>query len=224
LLGALTARAEAQTVRLALVYALLDGRGEIGTHHLRAPLALWEYADASVSYIWGDALGDPVADEIMRALRQAGEAGRTRTELRDLFGRNRRAEDIDRALAVLAAAGRARRVMRDDTGGRPAEVWVAERVRSAMVIRVSASKARLSAFTLVPPGMPSRYFEETQPRNTSDFDGGILARDAGGRGSASPGAGNTRITCSATNSSPTLVSRPSLMARSNSATVPYTGG
>jgi hypothetical protein len=128
LLGGLTARAEAQVVRLALIYALLDGRGEIGIHHLRAALALWEYADASTRYLWGDALSDPVADEILRALRQAGPAGRTRTELRDLFGRHRGAEEIGRVLAALAAAGKARRVIRADTGGRPGELWVAEGV------------------------------------------------------------------------------------------------
>jgi hypothetical protein len=128
LLGALTARAEAQAVRLALTYALLDGGGEIGVEHLQAALALWEYADASVQYIWGDALGDPVADEILRALRQAGEAGRTRTELRDLFARNRGAEEIGTALTTLATAGKARRVTRSDTGGRPAELWVAVEV------------------------------------------------------------------------------------------------
>jgi hypothetical protein len=126
LLGALTARAEAQVVRLALIRALLDGHGEISTDHLRAALALWEYADASAYYIWGDTLGDPVPDEIMRALRQAGAAGRTRTELRDLFRRHRGAEDISRALATLTTAGKATRIMRSDTGGRPAELWVAE--------------------------------------------------------------------------------------------------
>ena len=47
------------------------------------------------------------------------------TELRDLFGRHRGAEDIGRALAALAAAGKAQRITRADTGGRPAEVWVA---------------------------------------------------------------------------------------------------
>src|SRR5262249_25433945 len=35
LLGAVTARAEAQTIRLALIYALLDGAGEIDEPHLR---------------------------------------------------------------------------------------------------------------------------------------------------------------------------------------------
>jgi hypothetical protein len=125
LLGAMTARAEAQVVRLALAYTLIDERGEIGIDHLRAALALWEYADASAVYIWGEALGDPVADGIMRALRQAGAAGRTRTELRDLFGRHRDSEDIDRALAALAAASKATHIKRADTGGRPAELWFA---------------------------------------------------------------------------------------------------
>jgi hypothetical protein len=125
LLGAILARAEAQVVRLAMLYALLDGRPEIDIEHLRAALAVWEYAEASARYIWGDTLGDPVADEILRALRQAGDEGMSRTDLRDLFGRHRGADQIGRALAVLAERGLARRVMRTGTGGRPGEIWFA---------------------------------------------------------------------------------------------------
>jgi hypothetical protein len=153
LLGALTARAEAQVVRLAVAYTLIDGRGDIGTDHLRAALAVWEYADASVAYIWGDALGDPVADEILRALHQAGAAGRTRTELRDLFGRHRNAEEIGRALAALAASGKATRIMRADTGGRPAELWVCGRdvrwaaISTCCAIRATARMRRPHAAT-----------------------------------------------------------------------------
>jgi hypothetical protein len=58
LLGAITARAEAQVIRLAVIYALLDGRAEIGAGHLKAAIAVWEYAEASAEYIWGDTLGD----------------------------------------------------------------------------------------------------------------------------------------------------------------------
>jgi hypothetical protein len=123
LLGALTGRAEAQTIRLALTHALLDGRCEISREHLAAAVAVWDYADESVDYIWGDALGDPIADEILRALREKG--GKTRTEVHHLFGRNRSAARISRALARLAAAGKARVETRSDIGGRPAEVWVA---------------------------------------------------------------------------------------------------
>ena len=125
LLSAITARAEAQTIRLALIYALLDGRLEIDAEHLRAAVALWEYAEASAVFIWSDALGDPVADEILRVLRLAGPGGKTRTEIRDVFGRHRSADDIGRALAALAVAGKARMAPRIDTGGRPAEIWIA---------------------------------------------------------------------------------------------------
>jgi hypothetical protein len=125
LLGAILARAEAQTVRLAMLYALLDGLAVIDTVHLQAALAVWEYAEASAQYIWGDALGDPIADEILRALRQRGVVGMTRTEIRDLFKRHRSANQLARALDVLAAHGKVRREVGPDTGGRPAEVWVA---------------------------------------------------------------------------------------------------
>jgi hypothetical protein len=65
LLGALCAPAEAQTIRLALLYALLDRRAEIGIEHIEAGLVVWEYADASARHIWGDALSDPIADEVI---------------------------------------------------------------------------------------------------------------------------------------------------------------
>ena len=72
LLGAVTSRAEAQVVRLALVYTLLDGQTEIGIPHLRAALAVWEYCEASAAFIFGDSFGDAVADDILRALQLAG--------------------------------------------------------------------------------------------------------------------------------------------------------
>jgi hypothetical protein len=108
LLGAVTARAEAQVVRLALIYALLDGSGRIDGPHLTAALAVWEYCEASAAHIFGRAIGDPVADEIARALEAAGDDGMTRTAIRDLFSRNRSGDRIGAALALLMTAGRAR--------------------------------------------------------------------------------------------------------------------
>ena len=122
LLGAVVARGEAQVMRLALTYALLDGSPDIDEVHLRAGLAVWEYCESSAAFIFGDLLGDPVADEIMRALRHAPD-GMTRTDIRDLFGRHR-SDRIGAALALLATKGRARPEKRQ-TGGRAAEVWVA---------------------------------------------------------------------------------------------------
>jgi hypothetical protein len=74
LLGAITGRAEAQTVRLALLYALLDQAPTIAQIHLEAALALWTFCEASARYVFGDLLGDPIADTILRALRIAGSA------------------------------------------------------------------------------------------------------------------------------------------------------
>src|SRR5215831_8961830 len=48
LLGAVIARAEAQVVRLATIYALLDCSAQIRTEHLEAALALWKFCQDSV--------------------------------------------------------------------------------------------------------------------------------------------------------------------------------
>jgi hypothetical protein len=121
--GALTSRAEAQTMRLAMIYALLDQSRFIERVHLEAALALWSYCERSCMYIFGDALGDALADQALYALR-AHRTGLTRTELRDLFGRHQHAEGIGRALAVLQDSGLATRIV-EHTNGRPAERWMA---------------------------------------------------------------------------------------------------
>lgn len=123
LLGAVTARAEAQVMRLACVYALLFRSYVVTRSHLEAALAVWDYCAQSAAYIFGASLGDPVPDEILRALRMAPE-GMTRTEIRDLFGRNRSGAELGRALGVLAEHGLIARVEADrGEPGRPAEMW-----------------------------------------------------------------------------------------------------
>jgi hypothetical protein len=107
-----------------MVYALLDNSTHIDVDHLKAGLAVWEYCEASAVHIFGNALGDQVADDILRALQQAGPAGMTRTAIRDLFGRNRSVDRIGAALALLQQKGRAKAEMKE-TGGRPLEIWFA---------------------------------------------------------------------------------------------------
>jgi Protein of unknown function (DUF3987)/Toprim domain len=123
LMGAMIARAEAQVMRIAGIYALLDRRSFIGRDHLLAALAVWHYCEASARFIFGERLGDPVADTIWAALRQAPE-GLTRTDVTSLLGRHQRSSEIDRALAVLLTR---RLVTRrsERTPGRSAERWFA---------------------------------------------------------------------------------------------------
>ena len=128
LMGSLTARAEGQTIRLALIYALLDGGAAIDRVHLEAALAVWAFCDASTRFIFGDVTGDTIADAILRALRSAGAAGKTRTEIYTLFSSNRRSGDIGRALELLMQRGKARSfTTRPPPGrrGRPTETWYA---------------------------------------------------------------------------------------------------
>lgn len=123
LLGAITSRAEAQVMRLAALYAVLNQSRLIRHEHLNAALSLWGYLEASVEYVFGDRLGDPDADTILSALRHAD--GLTKTEISNLFGRNLSASRIDRALGQLLSVGKVRCEQRSDGPGRPAEVWSA---------------------------------------------------------------------------------------------------
>jgi DNA-binding transcriptional ArsR family regulator len=124
LFGAVTSRAEAQVLRLSCLYALLDCSPVVRAEHLRAALAVWEYCENSARFIFGAALGDPTADEILRALRGRAE-GMTRNEIREHFGRNKLSAEMDRALSVLQEYGRARMVKEPAEQGRPAERWYA---------------------------------------------------------------------------------------------------
>jgi hypothetical protein len=123
LLGAVVSRGEALVMRLACLYAILDMSYVVRAEHLTAALALWEYCEASAKYIFGQRLGDPIADELLTALRKH-PTGMTRTEIRDWFGRNRKAHEIDRGLALLAKQGLAR-MEETQSGGRPIERWFA---------------------------------------------------------------------------------------------------
>ena len=126
LFGAVTARAEAHTLRLAALYAVLDHSRYISRAHLLAALAVWRYCEASARYIFGDAVGDPVADEILDVLRKGGQGGMARTELSNFFGRNRGADEIGKALRLLHKHNKAQRRERPAGGrGKPTEVWVA---------------------------------------------------------------------------------------------------
>jgi hypothetical protein len=120
LFGQVTARAEAQTIRLALVCALLDKSAEIRLEHLEAALELWRYCLDSAAFIFGPSLGNPLADAILELLRTHSE-GMTRTEVNNHFGRNRPKAALDAAIAVAQKNGSLRSEKRE-TGGRTAEV------------------------------------------------------------------------------------------------------
>jgi len=126
LLGAMIARAAPIVVRLSMLYALLDCSNVIRKEHLTAAIALWDYAEASARYIFGDAMGDAVADEILGALRRSSD-GLTRTQISEALGRNQKADRINRALALIERNGLARCIQEGGGPGKgaPVERWFA---------------------------------------------------------------------------------------------------
>jgi hypothetical protein len=124
LLGLVTNRAEAQVLRLSIIYALLDKSNKIDTPHLRAALAVWAYVERSCAWIYGASTGNPDADEILAALKKAGDAGMNLTQISGIFRNNRRAAEIHKALGLLVDMGLVT-PGRAASGQRPAENWKA---------------------------------------------------------------------------------------------------
>lgn len=121
LLGAVVQRPEAQVLRLALTYALLDDCSEIREDHIRAAWAVWQYSRASAQYVFGDAIGDEVADKLLAAVIDAGPDGLTRAEVGQVFSRHVTSSRIDAAVKVLEDRG-AVVTEQIQTGGRPKTV------------------------------------------------------------------------------------------------------
>ena len=106
---------------MALIYALLDEKNTISTPHLRAALAIWDYAADSAKYIFGDSTGDPVLDAILDGLKKSPD-GLTRTEISRLFKGHQKSDRITRVLEQLESMGRVEKE-KVQSEGRNAEVW-----------------------------------------------------------------------------------------------------
>jgi hypothetical protein len=136
LLAAMTARTEAQIVRLALVYALLDRSPVIDVPHLRAARALWDYAERSVRHVFGDSTGDRHAD----ALRAQLADGPLQWEDAKRALGVRSAAELESAVALLESLGIAERT----------KVRLATSKRPATVIRLAGTTTTTTTTTLAP--------------------------------------------------------------------------
>lgn len=163
LYGAITGRAEVQVLRMAMIYAALDGSEQIDTAHLLAALAVWDYADQSARHLFGTGTGNAMADDILAALRERGPLDRT--AIRQLTGNAVPAGDIESALRLLQEANAAASTT-EQTGGRPREVWTANPDLSSVrsVSSYLALAKRPMATTSAPPVEQTEEREGTQRR------------------------------------------------------------
>jgi hypothetical protein len=120
LLAAITSRAEAQVLRLSMIYALADGSPVIEPEHLEAALAVWKYCEASAAMIFGGSTGATLDDRILSAI--TGSPGISRRDLHRHLGNHTPGAELVAALARLRDTGLAHET-RESTGGRPAECW-----------------------------------------------------------------------------------------------------
>jgi Domain of unknown function (DUF3854) len=124
LFGAVISRGEAYVRRIATVYAVLDLSEEVNVAHLLAALAVWQYCEHSAYLIFGDRTGDRLADELLEALKDAGEEGMTRNDIHDFFGRNQKSVRIGSVLRDLERQGLVRMEKEKTDGrGRPPDRW-----------------------------------------------------------------------------------------------------
>ncbi len=113
--GSIINRSEAQTLRLALVYALLDGQAVIAERHLQAALSLWNYAQESALYIFSDRSSDPLEEKVLSILK-AGAL--TATELSNALQRHVPRERLQPVLQRLEAQ-RKITIIKEKGAGRP---------------------------------------------------------------------------------------------------------
>jgi hypothetical protein len=121
--GAVTCRGEAQVLRLSMIYALADKSVKVTTEHLKAAIAVWNYARDSVRHLFAKELSDPNLLKLFRALRKVAPDWISRGDVSvNVFHRNASADQLERWFRVLEEGGHAIR-KHQKTAGRPVEMW-----------------------------------------------------------------------------------------------------
>lgn len=122
LTGSVLNRAEAQTLRLSMVYALLDSSRTIEARHLESALATWQYAEQSAKFIFSGKNSNPYVSKILDLIREKEVV--TTTDIHGAFSRHAKQDQIDAAVKELLTKNSIKKeVVR--TAGRPKVIYTA---------------------------------------------------------------------------------------------------
>lgn len=121
----LLARWHANTARLSVIYALLDGRLEIDEVHVRAALAAWDYIEAGTEHIFGSEVGDQELGRLMEYINNS-DNGRIRRDIsQELFKGHKSKAQLDALMdKLIKRGGYAAKRVAGPKGGRPATLYV----------------------------------------------------------------------------------------------------
>jgi len=120
LVGCVTNRGEAQALRLAMIYCLLDGETEITLDHLEAGVAFWGYCRQSAKYIFHGRQTDTTAQTILEALKKGPLSG---TKIHELFNNHVTKERLEIALSELIASNQVILEKRKNLKGAPTKLY-----------------------------------------------------------------------------------------------------
>ncbi|MDX1470023.1 MAG: bifunctional DNA primase/polymerase [Flavobacteriaceae bacterium] len=104
LIDSLGSRSSAHLLKISLIYATVDGTENIKSEHIRAAKAFWDYCEHSINHIFKDHFSCKDTRRVMEFLRSNSKA--SRTEIRDLFNRNKSQEEIERIRLKLSNLGK----------------------------------------------------------------------------------------------------------------------
>ena len=96
--GPVLDHAEAQVIRLAMIYALLHSTDTICPHHLQSAPAFWQYCQPAAKSILAGRKPDTISDRIIAALKTGPKS---KIELHKFFNRRLEETQLDNALIDL---------------------------------------------------------------------------------------------------------------------------
>jgi len=120
LTGAVINRAEAQVLRLALIYTLLDEKTVIDREHLESALAVWDYGETSARFIFDEREENPVNQKLLELLQNGPKSA---TEIYRSLSNNVTKKQLNIAINELRATRRVSVTKKPVSKGRPKMIF-----------------------------------------------------------------------------------------------------
>ena len=120
------ARDTGHILKLALIFAIADRVDDIRIQHLEAALAVIDYCQNSARWIFGQATGNKLANNILWELRRSTGGGLTRTQINDeICHRNTPKTQLEKAFSDLVKNKLAKFTVEKGPNGQLIERWFA---------------------------------------------------------------------------------------------------
>lgn len=122
IMSQILSRGATHTIRLSLIYAVLDCSEKIRQRHLERALAVWLYATDSARYVFGELDESKYSRKILSALKDE-PGGLTSTQIHRVFGNHVDNKLMRNELGILMESGLVHSV-KQKTKGAPKKVYI----------------------------------------------------------------------------------------------------